>query len=185
MKIKAMLLLLFIPMCMFAQHGKFSSSPGNARFDQLKNLKAFGKVSEIYLDQNLFNMIDYEETEDGEELKRLLQPIKMIVLYTIDDIKKSNADSLRAEFEAIDSGLMARDWSKLMSFDEGRVFANTYLKYTDKNRVAGLAITFLESSGNKYKANIINIIGDIDMKNIGKIGRKFRLPALGSSEEDE
>ncbi|MGE5365461.1 MAG: DUF4252 domain-containing protein [Bacteroidota bacterium] len=185
MKCRLLLLAFLLPVCMFAQHREFANLPGNAHFDDLKKFRSYGKVSEIFLDQKLFNMIDYESTDEGEELKKLLKPIKLIVLYTVDDIRKSYADSVRQEFSEIDSGLISRDWNKLMSFDEGNEMANIYLKYTGKNTVAGLAITFLGGSGKKYKANIINIIGEIDMNSIGKIGQKFRLPALGAVEGKE
>lgn len=182
MKCKIIALMCIIPLCLLAQEKDFSSLPGNARFQDLKNLRSYGKVTEINLDENLFSMIDYDNMKDGRELKKLLRPIKGIVLYSIDDIKKVMADSLKQTFAVIDSALSKDGWKKLIATDDGNELTSVYVRYSEENRIVGLAITSLSGGKRKYKADLVNIIGDIDMNTIGKVGRKFKLPALGKDE---
>lgn len=182
MKFKMIVFLFAIPLCLFAQKKDMSGLPGNARFDELKDLRSYGKVTKIYLDQNVFKMIDFENTEDGEELQSLLRPLKMIVLYTIRDVKRGKADSLRLEFGRIDSSLISRGWERLMTTDEEKEMTTLYLRHSEGHRVVGLAVTSIKRSN----ATLVNIIGDnIDMSTIGKIGHKFKLPALENNENDD
>lgn len=185
MKYKMLALICFIPFCLFAQKKDYSEYPGNARFQELKNLKSYGRVTEINLDENIFRMIDYENMEDGRELKKLLRPIKGIILYTIDDIKKAKADSLRFSFRMIDSALTHSGWNKLIETDEEREQTSVFVRYSDSHQVIGLAITSLSGYRQRYRANLVNIMGDIDMSTIGKVGRKFKLPALGKEGEEK
>jgi hypothetical protein len=179
------LILCVIPLCLWAQDNHYSSLPGNAGFDKIKNLKYFGKVTKINLDENIFNMIDYENTQGGAELRKLLKPLKMIMLYTIDDIKKIKADSLKIIYSEIDSSLNVRGWKKFITTEEDNGITNIYVMYSGEQKIIGLAITSLKESGSRYKGNLINIAGDIDMNTIGKVGRKFKLPALSKDEDDD
>ena len=62
--------------------------------------------------------------------------------------------------------------------DEGEEFY-LYLRQ-EESGIVGLAVLVVEEGGD---AAVINIVGDIDMTQIARLGRKLNIPHLGEAQE--
>ena len=59
--------------------------------------------------------------------------------------------------------------------------ANVYIKLNNDKKIIGLAVTNFEKGG---EAAFVNIVGNIDLSTIGKLGKKFGIPHLEGVNSD-
>ena len=92
-----------------------------------------------------------------------------------------DVETLIKKIAKIESGLQKSNWEKLVRVKEQNELANIYIKM-EGSRVVGLTVMAVEK---KNEAVFVNIVGDIDMDSIGKLGGKFNIPQLDSINATE
>lgn len=136
--------------------------------------------SEPWLEVNikgaLLSLItEASKAEDDPELTSILSKLKAIEV---------RGYPLRhAMFEDIDrrTGLLAKrlegqGWETVVRVRENEERVNVYLK-SDGKTIAGLVVMVLDPSEDNG-AIFVNIVGDIDPQQIGRIGQKFNIDPL-------
>lgn len=131
---------------------------------------------EVNIKGALLNLItEASKAENDPELTSILSKLKAIEVrgYPLS----------RSMFEDIDrrTGQMAKrleslGWETIVRVREDQERVNVYLK-SDGETIAGLAVMVLDPSEDNG-AIFVNIVGDIDPQQIGRIGRKFNIDPL-------
>jgi hypothetical protein len=69
------------------------------------------------------------------------------------------------------------DWKRIVRTRSSEEIANVYIRLNDNKQIVGLVVTSVEQGGD---AAFVNIVGNIDLATIGKLGKKFHIPSLDS-----
>ncbi|NND70177.1 MAG: DUF4252 domain-containing protein [Rhodothermales bacterium] len=168
----ALLILLFATP-VFAQKA-IESEPGfvdvkqvESWFDQEPNL-------EVNIYGALLNLVAEASRFEDPELAELLHKLKGISVrgFQTDGI---DMQSVRARTSTMSSRLKADGWETIVKVRDDDEFVDMYLKTIDSN-IAGMIVMVINEDD---EAVFVNIIGEIDPEQIGRIGQKFNVGGLG------
>lgn len=129
---------------------------------------------EILLRRPLLRMIAESSREEDPEFSELLARLQLIHVqsfpFEADDAEYINERVSRAA-ERFDR---RNDWERVVRVIGRRESSFISLKM-DRNRIAGLLLMVVDP---KHEVFYVNIVGDIDMAQIGRIGRRFKISQL-------
>lgn len=131
---------------------------------------------EVNIRGALLNLIvEASRSEEEPELTDLLSKLKAIEVrgYRLtpamfDDISRRTGQLAR--------DLQNQGWETVVRVREEQEQANVFLK-TDGRTIAGLVVMVVNPSDDDG-AVFVNIVGDIDPADVGRIGRKFNIEPL-------
>jgi deoxyhypusine synthase len=153
------------------------------RPDGYVNLRALGDLDrffprdalmEVNVEGILMRMVEEASRQEDPELADLLSQLDGVYVlgyglagYNIDDF-----DELATEMgdELIDDG-----WTVIVRYREVSENTHMFAKLAGDG-VAGMVVMSVESGSNQ--AVFVNIVGDIDPGQIGKIGQKFQIGGM-------
>ena len=129
---------------------------------------------EILLRRPLLRMVAESSREEDPEFSELLARLQLIHVqsfpFDADDAEYINERVYRAA-ERFDR---RNDWERVVRVIGRRESSFISLKM-DRNRVTGLLLMVVDP---KHEVFYVNIVGDIDMAQIGRIGRRFKISQL-------
>jgi len=111
----------------------------------------------------------------------ILNGIKL-VKANVYEISDENKDLLRKRINEIDSKLTNSNWKRIVKTRSDEEMANVYIKLNNDKKIVGLAVTNFEKGG---EAAFVNIVGNIDLATISKLGKKFGIPHLGDVKHEK
>ncbi len=128
---------------------------------------------EIYLKDPLLSLVAAATRLEDEELANMLAVLDLIQVRAYDDLGPS--------YETIAARLRTctvPGWEQVVRVREQDQQVQVYIRVDDKN-IAGLLVLACEES----EFVLINIVGPIDLAQVGRIGRKFDLDPLDALDE--
>jgi hypothetical protein len=174
MKTKTLLSLLIIPLFLYAQEKDYSRELGYVDFGDFSAYISNDNITEVYLDEGILGIVSKMSKDDDGEFMSKLKLIRVNVFQVDPD----NQKNVMSKINDIDKKLMAQKWNRIVRSKSKGEVANVYIKQDANNNIAGLVITTIEEKG---EAAFINIVGQIDLESMGKLGDKFNIPSLGKS----
>jgi len=178
---KQLLKLSLLTVFMFAitviaqDDSQYRNEPGYVDFGTLTSFYNGDDVTEVFLDQHLLKMMSKMTGKDDPEMKNLLTGLKLIRVYSFE-VPKNSRTNLRSRIAEIDKKLLKKKWYRLIKVKEKKEYTNVYLKSSkDDSNVQGLAVVSLDDSG---KASFVNIVGKINLDNLGMLSDKFNIPMM-------
>jgi hypothetical protein len=172
--IKTLLILLLFPVLIYAQEKDYSKEAGYVDFGDLTQFEKDDNITEVYLDEGLLGMVSKMSKDDDAQFIGNLKLIKVNVFQV--DIK--NQKSVQNKINEIDKKLMAGNWNRIVRSKTKGEIANVYIKQDANNKIAGLVVTTIDEGG---EAAFINIVGQIELDNMSKLGDKFNIPSLNDT----
>lgn len=164
--------LLFV-FALSAQQKDYSSEPGYIDFGDLESLEKGSRVIDVLLEGNLLKLVGKFTESDDPELADLITGLKLIKAKVLQ-VTRDNEKELTERFNSVEKQLKDKNWSMLVRIRDEGENVNVYLKSNNMESIEGLTVAVLD-----YKeATFVNIIGEINLETIGKLSRKFDIPAL-------
>jgi hypothetical protein len=117
-------------------------------------------------------LVEATKSEDPE-FSSLVGKLKGIRVQVFS-VAAQDTEAVRQQFAGLAQRLEADDWERLVRVRDKKDHVDTYLKTVD-NRIAGLVVLAVDG---KDEAVFVNIVGDIDPAQIGRIGNKFKIRPL-------
>jgi hypothetical protein len=151
----------------------YSKYAGFANFGDLASLEDGEMVTEILIEEKLLKMVS-KFTKDDEELSNLIGGLKLIKVNTFE-VTASNEAQLKEKANQIDKDLIKRKWDRIVKTKSKGEIANVYVKTAGDEEFVGLTVVAIDSEG---EAAFVNIVGNIDMDTLGKLGEKFDIPGI-------
>jgi hypothetical protein len=178
-RVTYLLMILVLPVMLFAQDRDYSNEPGYVDFGNLTQFENDDNITEVLLEENLLKMVSKMSKEDDPELTNLLGNLKLIKVnvFQVDD---KNQKSVQNKITEIDKMLSGKNWSRIVKSKQKGEMAYVYIKEDSNNKIAGLVVTTIQDKG---EAAFINIVGQIDLEQIGKLGDKFNIPDLNGIDK--
>jgi len=164
----------FIIEIAWAEDEDYSKYPGFVDFSELEGIKRADRSVEIYLKKPLLSLVAALSSE--EEEPGLQKLISNLVLIRVEQFEMQPKENQKVEkvVEAISKQLAKNKWEKLVRAVDHEERVEIYLK-TDEKKISGLLVMALDSNN---EAAFINIVGEIDLHLLGKLGRKFNIEPL-------
>ena len=192
-------LILFITIGIYPQDKTdYSKFPGYVDFNSLSKYMGGDNVTEINLDANLLKMLSKMGGEDNVDFQDVVGGLKLIRVNSFE-LKAANEKEIRDKISSIDQSLTSKNWQRIVKVKEHGEYTNVYvLPSGDYENFLGLCVTSIDSKGGygedygknyggeKYnKATFVNIVGNINMSQLGKLGDKFHIRALEKMKKEK
>jgi len=167
------IIMILITFSVYAQN-EYSKEPGYFDFGDLTVFEKGDGVTEVFLESNIIKMVASATEEQEPELSLMLYGLKLIKV-NVFEVSNKNEKGIRERIDETDKKLVSQKWDRIVRTREGKEAVNVYIKTLDKSNISGLVVTTV---GNDDQAVFVNIVGNIDLKKIGKLGAKFDIPTL-------
>lgn len=183
-------IILFTAMSVFPQDkADYSSMPGYVDFGSISKYMSDDNVTEINLDANLLKMLSKMGGEDDSDFKAVVGGLKLIKVNSFG-LNSANENDIKDQIASIDKSLMNKNWQRIIKVKEKGEYTNVYvLPSKDYENFLGLCVTSIDSKGKRDKkgpeATFVNIVGNINMSQLGKLGDKFHIPELGKMKKEK
>ena len=172
--------ITFLSISVLAQSTDITKEPGYVDFGDFTEFENSTKVTEVILDEDLLSVLATMSDEEDPNIMSILNGIKL-VKANIYEISDENKDLLKKKINEIDSKLSNTNWKRIVKTRSEDEMANVYIKLNNDKQIVGLAVTNFEKDG---EAAFVNIVGNIDLATIGKLGKKFGIPQLEGVNHD-
>ncbi len=171
-----LLLIMSFSLSVFAQDKEdYSNEPGYVNFGNLASFMKSDNVTEVNIEGYLMKMVSNLTEKSDPELSQMLSGLKLIKVYSFDANAK-NSNQLMSKIDQIDKSLTNKNWDRIVKVRSAKENTNVYIKTTpDQKTIVGLVVTSLEKDG---ESAFVNIVGNIDMDALGRLGSKFDIPSL-------
>lgn len=133
---------------------------------------------EVNIRGALLRLVTEASRDEDPELTSLLQKLKAIEVRGYP-LTPQQFDDIGRRTGALAQELEDRGWETVVRVREDEQRVNVYMKVLDE-AIAGLVVMVLEPD-DREGAMFVNIVGDIDPEQIGKIGRTFNIDPLSDS----
>ncbi len=170
----------FLSINVLSQSTDVTKEPGYVDFGDFTAFENSTKVTEVILDEDLLSVLAAMSDENDPNIMSILNGIKL-VKANVYEISEDNKDELKKRIDEVDSKLSSTGWKRIIRTRGEDEIANVYIKLNNDKKIVGLAVTNFEKDG---EAAFVNIVGNIDLATIGKLGKKFGIPHLGEVNHD-
>ena len=173
--------VMLLSINIFSQSTDVTKEPGYVDFGDFTEFENSTKVTEVILDEDLLSVLATMSDESDPNIMEILNGIKL-VKANVYEISEENKDLLKERINEIDSKLSNTKWKRIVKTRSDDELANVYIKLNNDKKIIGLAVTNFEKDG---EAAFVNIVGNIDLSTIGKLGKKFGIPHLEGVHKDK
>ncbi|MBK8944467.1 MAG: DUF4252 domain-containing protein [Ignavibacteriae bacterium] len=178
--IKSVLITIFFAAInITAQENDYSKYAGYVNFGDLTSLQSDEEVTEILIEEKLLKMVS-KFTDEDPELSELVGGLKLIKVNTFA-VTPNNSGDLMKRAQSIDKDLMNKKWDRVVKTKSKGNVANVYLKTAGDDEFVGLTVVTVDEGG---EAAFVNIVGNINMDALGKLGKKFDIPGLDGIKKE-
>lgn len=133
---------------------------------------------EVNIKGALLNLIvGAAEAEEDPELTNILSKLKAIEVRGYP-LTSQNFDDIDRQTRQLAGRLESQGWETVVRLREDDERVNVFLK-SNGNSIAGLVVMVLDPSDDDG-AVFVNIVGDIDPKEVGRIGQRFDIDPLSN-----
>lgn len=174
------ILFLVTVIPILAQKANIQKDPGYIDFGDMSGLESDEMVTEVLIEENLLKLVSKFTGEDEPELSKLLAGLKMVKVNAFG-ITEKNESKIRSKMSILETSLDNKNWDRIVRVKDQGELTNVYVKYDGNQEIIGLLVMAFDSSG---EAVFVNIVGNINLETIGKLGSKFGIPTLEEITED-
>jgi len=155
----------------FAGGEPVEKMPGYVDFSGIKGLEDAEEMVEVYIKKPLLDMVAEMSRDQDSTLYELLKDIYLIQVRTF------SSDGETAELKKFTEKLKKEGWEPVVRARERGEYAEIYVK-SHKGNFAGIVV--VSNDGNEVA--LVNIVGSVDLKSLGKLREKFDLPVFERNE---
>lgn len=183
---QAIILIILFTFTLIAQSGDVTKEPGYVDFGNLSKYESSTGVTEVYLDEELLSTLAEISTDEDPNAMEILNGLKL-VKANVFELGDNNREEIETKVSGIDSKLMSTNWKRIVKTRSENEITNVYIKQDSNKKIVGLVVTSVENDG---EAAFVNIVGNIDLATLGKLGKEFNIPQLnnmknGKEKSDE
>jgi len=146
-----------------AQDIDLKKQPGYIDLEQIQIPHQAVKITNISLGPPLLR-IATQTVNGDEELSKTLSGIFSIQIKSFE-IDSIIAHEIRPKIKEIEDKLNKEDWQNLVQVMDNNEYTNVSMKY-DKGKPVGILVMSLENG----EASFVNIVGTIDLEQLGNLG---------------
>jgi hypothetical protein len=151
--------------------------PGYVDFGALNLFGREEATVEIFLDGNLINLVASASRNTDPDLSDMLTRLKQIRVQSFQ-IDPDKLEDLQEKTAEVSHRLEGLGWTPVVRVRGGRKGTETYVYMKWLGQVVGGMVVMNVDPNDE--ASFVNIVGEIDPEQLGKITSKFHLDSLDS-----
>ncbi|NVM03576.1 MAG: DUF4252 domain-containing protein [Candidatus Helarchaeota archaeon] len=161
-----------IPYSSAQEQKDYKEIPGYIDFDNLDFFKDKEKKVEVSIKAPLLKFASKITDKENPEVSKLIENLELIKVdvYPIDT---TETDEVKSIVNRISKELESKDWERMVRVKEKNEQVEIFTKFAN-DQLSG----FVVMAVSKKEAVFVNIIGNIDPAQLGKLGGKFNIPKL-------
>ncbi|MBN2381911.1 DUF4252 domain-containing protein [bacterium] len=167
----AIVISVFLGSLGYAQEEDYSKYAGFVDLPQLTGFKKADRSVEVYLKKPLLSLVAALNAEDPT-LQQLIENLALIRVEQFE-IEPDQGAKVQKTIDEVAQKLEKQKWDKLVKAVDGGEHVEIFIK-SDNAKIAGLLVMALEDG----EASFINIVGELDLSLLGKLGAQFDIPGL-------
>ncbi len=186
MKCKVAILGTLLMLCLaFAASARddYKKHPGYVDFEVMGIFGEVESTVEVFLKGPLLDLVAKSMIDEEPELSETISRLEYIHVQTfpLDDIDISRVEK---KVEQVAKRLEKSGWEIVVRVRDREDDEHVYVYLLPRNdqTISGLVVMVIEDDEN---AVFVNIVGDINLKQIGRLGRKFDIDELDDIDWDE
>lgn len=167
--------MLLVPSLAVSEDGEenYSKHPGFVDLSELEGFKKADKSVEIYIKKPLLSLVAAMSSEEDPELQHFIRNLELIRVEQFE-IDKKETENVEQIIQKVSRRVLANNWDKLVRVLGQDEHVEIFIKTSDA-KIAGLLVMVLEKN---KEAVFVNIVGELDLKLLGKLSKKFNIPTL-------
>lgn len=158
---------------MMAASGAFAQDAITKFFTKYQNDESFSQVTVSSKMFNLFTQMDAENAEDKEVLEAISK------LKGLKILAKQDARNARELYKEAFSLIPIKDYEELMSVRD----KDKDMKFFIKEGKGGIISELLMVVGGNTEFMVLSLFGEIDLKQVSRIGKKMDVKGLENLEK--
>lgn len=164
-----------MPLSVFAQDD-YKKYPGFVDLSDIDEFKKSEETVEVFITKPLLSLVAAATSSDEDQsFSNLLKNLALIRVETFN-VKKKDAEKVKKIIQKVSKKLTKEKWSRIVRVKEKNERVEIFIKPKGK-KIAGLLIMALKPD---KEAVFVNIVGNIDMDQLGKLSSKFNIPMMDS-----
>ncbi|MBN2012848.1 DUF4252 domain-containing protein [candidate division KSB1 bacterium] len=176
----AILLLTTVPFVQAQKNEDYKKHPGYVDFGSLDQFKDAEETVEVFIKGPLLKFVSRATSHEDPDLARLLDNLVVIKVNTFS-IDAKDYKEVRDIINNVSKKLDPQKWELMVRAKESDEYTEIYTQFGNDDKLLGLVVMAVEEND---EAAFINIAGDIDPSQLGKLSSKFDIPELDSLEID-
>ncbi|UCH85556.1 MAG: DUF4252 domain-containing protein [Candidatus Latescibacterota bacterium] len=158
----------------------YTKMPGFVDFGAMDVFGEQEATVEVFLKGSLLAMAREAVGDDDPQLKHMLANIQYIhvQVFDLDDV---DSKQVMEKTKQVAKQLDQKGWEMAVRVREDDEHVYVYLMPGENNNLAGLVVMAVEDDD---EAAFVNIVGNIDPENIGKLGRTFHMDSIDIDWDD-
>ena len=173
------ILVLGLPLGGFAQEDKLIDNPGYLNLDELIANNEQYITSEVYLQNYILKMIAKVTRKTEPEFAKMLSSIQLIRVMEFE-FDEEGDNSNRAVGERLINQLSHEKWDTLVRSRDDDENVNISIQSDREDHIYALAIVSVKDD----ELSIVNVVGDIDLEMLARLGEQFNIDSLEDFDED-
>ena len=163
----------------FAGEEPVEKMPGYVDFSGIKGFEDAEEMVEVYLKRPLLEMVAEMSRDQDPALYNLLKNVYLIQVrtFSLEGELQKELMELDRRLKALTERLRKEGWEPVVRAREKDEYAEIYIK-SHKGKFAGLVVVNNEGK----RVALVNIVGSVDLKSLGKLREKFDLPVFERNE---
>lgn len=168
---------LILGTSLFAQQDEdYKKHPGYVDFGEIEGLTDVEKTVEVLLKGPILRFVANAAQNADPSLARLIRTVKLIKVDALS-IGKEDLDQMKNIMRKVSKRLDPNKWERMVRVKEEDEFVEIFLQFGEEDELRGLVIMAV---GEDDEAVFINIAGNIDPSQLGRLADKFNVPEVGS-----
>ncbi len=154
---------------------RIESLPGYFDFKELENIVGAETTLEVNFKGAILRMAAEAARIEDDTLADMLLKLRGIQVrgYTLD---RSARKELETRIGPLFRAMSDDGWDRVVRVRDDDEFVEMLIRDTTGERVEGLIVFVI--GGGENETVFVNIVGEIDPEDIGRLGRRFRIGAL-------
>jgi hypothetical protein len=170
-----LIIVLMLPIYAFTQED-YSKYPGYVDLSDIEEFKDSEATVEVFITKPLLSLVAAAtSSSEDPSFSNLLKGLALIRVETFG-VEDKDTEKVKKIIQKVSKKLTKEKWSRIVRVREKKELVEIYIK-PDGAKVSGLLVMSLEPDN---EAVFVNIVGSIDMDQLGKLSRKFDIPQLDS-----
>lgn len=167
----AALAVLALTLAQPALGQSLKDQPGYVDFGNLRGITGSEPSVEISLGSVLLRFLSESVKGEDSELSETLSRLRSIRV-SVFEVDESQAAAARERVKDISRLLQGQEWEPAISIQSEDSSVRMFMK-THNDRVAGLTVMLVDDGSD---AVFMNIVGEIDPSQLGRVASKFGVP---------
>lgn len=153
-------------------------SPGFVDFGKLVPSSTSDQFVEVQLHGALLKLAAQVSKKNEPEVADLLSGIERVRVNVVG-LGEDNRAEITQRVKHIRAELAGNGWDQVVQAKEAKSDVSVYLKSTQQEVVQGIVVTIMEGG---REAVLINVVGNIRLDQLGKLGERLNLDPLKNLE---